>query len=149
MTRTVYVRTDTSLKFNAIFDDSITKLEVKSNVKWKYDSLRKRVNVDTAFTKFNKYEMKFGIGMVKSIDEKGFYRVRSNAYYLKNDGFGDLIPQNKLNIKSEDIIIEPNKPKTNWAVTLSPVSVGYFLTPSGFVFGIGPNIGISYRIFSW
>lgn len=150
LTRTVYVKTDTSLMFNGVFNDSITKLEVSSHVKWKYDSLVKKVNVDTAFTKLNNVEMKFGIGLIKSIDEKGFYRVRSNAYYLKPDGeLGDIIPKNKLNLKSNEIIIESNKPKSNWAITLSPFSMGYFLTPSGFVFGVGPNIGISYRLFGW
>jgi len=150
LTRTVYVKKDNSLEFNGVFDDSITRLEVSSHVKWKYDSISKKIDIDTAFTKLNKIDFKFGIGLIKSIDEKGFYRVRSNAYYLNPNGeFGSIIPQSKLSLKTNDIIIEPNKQKSNWAVTLSPVSFGYFLTPSGFVFGVGPNIGISYRLFGW
>lgn len=144
----VYEKTDTRLKYSGVFDDSLISISVSNDVKLKYDSTVNRYVFDTALTKIDNIDFKFGIALVRSMDKDGYLRVRSKPYYINEGGeFKKFIPDNKLKLITDDIMIEKIKKNSNWAVTLSPVSVGYFLTPNGFVFGVGPNIGISYKIF--
>lgn len=147
LTNTKLIYTDSTILFNSIFNDSIIKLSIDSHIKYKYDTITESLKVDTAYNILNKLDLNFGIGLIKSVDNDGFLRVRSQAYYLNSvGGFSKEIPNNKLNLRTQDIVIDNTKKESRWALTLSPASVGLFLTPVGVNLGIGPSAAFSYVI---